>query len=51
MAEIDPKEPNVLTSKPILLTKPEYDWEKVVYRVNEGASVLETEDRVYKMSY
>ena len=47
MAEIDPKEPDVLTSKPILLTKPEYDWEKVVYRVNEGASVLKTEDRVY----
>lgn len=47
MAEINPDEPNILTSKPILLTKPEYDWEKVVFRVNEGASVLKTEERVY----
>lgn len=47
MAEIDPKEPNKLISKSILLTKPEYDWEKVVFRVNEGASVLKTEDKVY----
>lgn len=47
MAEIDPAEPWKLTSAPILLTKPEYDWEKVRFRVNEGASVLKTEDKVY----
>lgn len=47
MAEINPLEPNQLISKPILLTKPEYDWEKVNFRVNEGASVLKTDDRVY----
>lgn len=47
MAEINPEEPNQLTSMPILLTKPEFDWEKVNFRVNEGASVLKTEDRVY----
>lgn len=47
MAEINPTEPNKLISKSILLTKPEYDWEKVVFRVNEGASVLKTEDKVY----
>ncbi len=47
MAEINPKEPNKLISKPILLTKPEFDWEKVNFRVNEGASVLKTEDKVY----
>ena len=47
MAEINPDEPNVLTSKSILLTKPEYDWEKVVFRVNEGASVLKTGDKIY----
>ena len=29
MAEINPEEPNQLISSPILLTKPEYDWEKV----------------------
>ena len=47
MAEIDPREPNKLTSKPILLTKPEYDWEKVTFRVNEGASVLKHEDKIF----
>ena len=47
MAEINPAEPNRLISKSILLTKPEYDWEKVVYRVNEGASVLKTDNKVY----
>ncbi len=47
MAEINPAEPWKLTSRPILLTKPEYPWEKVVFRVNEGASVLKTEKTVY----
>ncbi len=47
MAEIDEKEPNKLISKPILLTKPEYEWEKVRHRVNEGASVLKTDDKIY----
>lgn len=47
MAEIDPSEPNKLISKPILLTKPEYDWEKVTFRVNEGASVLKHKDKVF----
>ncbi len=47
MAEIDPAEPNRLITKPILLTKPEYDWEKVRFRVNEGASVLKTKDKIY----
>lgn len=47
MAEINPAEPNKLISKPILLTKPEYDWEKVVYRVNEGASVLKHGDKIF----
>ncbi len=47
MAEINPCEPWKLISKPILLTKPEYDWEKVRFRVNEGPAVLKTEDKVY----
>ena len=29
MAEINPEEPNQLISSPILLTKPEYDWENI----------------------
>lgn len=47
MAEIDPSEPWKLTSKPILLTKPEYDWELVNHRVNEGPAVLKTDKKVY----
>ncbi len=47
MAEINPEKPWQLISKPILITKPEYDWEKVRFRVNEGASVLKTENKIY----
>ena len=47
MAEIDPREPWKLISKPILLTKPEYNWEKVNNRVNEGAAVLKTDKKIY----
>jgi len=47
MAEINPDEPWKLISKPILLTKPEYDWEKVRFAVNEGPAVLKTEDKIF----
>lgn len=47
MAETSEDEPWKLKTKPIFLSKPEYDWEKVVYRVNEGAAVLETENKIY----
>lgn len=47
MAEINPDQPNKLISTPILLTKPEFDWEKVRFRVNEGASVLKTDRKIY----
>jgi GH43 family beta-xylosidase len=47
MAEIDPSAPYRLISKPILLTKPEYNWEKVNNRVNEGPAVLQTNGKVY----
>lgn len=47
MAEINSREPWKLISKPILLTKPEYDWEIVRHRVNEGPSVLKTEDKIF----
>ncbi len=47
MAEINPNEPWKLTTTPILLTKPEYNWELVNNRVNEGAAVLQTDDKVY----
>ena len=47
MAEINPDCPWKLTSMPILLSKPEYDWEKIRFRVNEGASVLKGEDKIF----
>ncbi len=47
MAETTEDCPWRLISKPILLTKPEYAWEKVVYPVNEGASVLKTNEKIY----
>lgn len=47
MAEINPQEPWRLTSLPILLTKPEYDWEKVRFAVNEGPSVLKTDEKIF----
>ncbi|MBQ8122622.1 MAG: family 43 glycosylhydrolase [Ruminococcus sp.] len=47
MAEIDPAQPWKLTSKPILLTKPEYSWELVNNRVNEGPAVMKANGKVY----
>ena len=47
MAEIDPAAPNKLISQPILLTKPEYAWELVNNRVNEGPAVLKANGKVY----
>ncbi len=47
MATVDKKKPWVLTSKPIIITKPDYPWEKVRFKVNEGASVLKIKDRIY----
>lgn len=47
MATIDPEKPWQLTSKPILLTKPEFPWEIIRFRVNEGASVLKIENKIY----
>lgn len=47
MAEINPDKPYKLIRKPVLLTKPEYEWEKVKERVNEGPSVIKTADRIY----
>lgn len=46
MAKINPNEPNKLLCEPIMLTKPEYDWEIIRFKVNEGASVLKHNDKV-----
>ncbi len=47
MAETDPDCPWKLKSMPVLLSKPEYPWEKVRFPVNEGASVLKGEDKIF----
>lgn len=47
MAETTKEEPWKIITKPMLLSCPEYPWEKVVYRVNEGAAVLKTEEKIY----
>lgn len=47
MAETSEETPWILSSPPILLSKPEYEWEKVVHKVNEGASVLKTDNKIY----
>lgn len=46
LSEINPQEPWKLIRKPILLTKPEYDWEIIRHRVNEGPAVLKNEDKL-----
>ncbi len=47
LGEIDPKEPWKLISDSMLLTKPEYDWERVNIPVNEGPAVMIREGRIY----
>ena len=47
MAETTKEEPWKIITEPILLSRPEYEWEKVVYRVNEGAAVLKTDEKIY----
>lgn len=47
MAETTKEEPWKIITSPMLLSRPEYDWEKVVYRVNEGAFVLKTDEKIY----
>lgn len=47
MAETYEETPWKLKTEPVLLSKPEYDWEKVVHKVNEGASVLKANDKIY----
>lgn len=46
LSEIDPEKPQKLLRKPILLTKPEFEWEQVKHKVNEGPSVLINDDKI-----
>ena len=47
MATINPDEPWKLTSKPMLLTTPEYAWERIYENVNEGAAVIKRNGKVF----
>ena len=47
IATIDPSNPTQLTSKASVITVPEYFWENVRFRVNEGAAVIQRDDNVY----
>lgn len=47
IAQINPEEPWKLITKATLISKPEYDWEKVVHNVNEGPSILFGNDKIY----
>lgn len=46
MAQVNPEEPWKTTTKAMLLTKPEYYWEKVSIPVNEGPAVLIHDNKV-----
>lgn len=47
IGEVKKEKPWELISMPMLLSKPDYDWEKVRFPVNEGASVLKHNGMVY----
>ena len=46
LGEVNREEPWKLISLPMLLTEPEYDWEKVRYAVNEGPAVVKHDGRI-----
>lgn len=47
IATIDPANPTQLTSKSVVITTPEYSWEEVRFRVNEGSAVIKHQGKVY----
>lgn len=48
IATIDEKNPTILTSEPVLLTRPLYGWENIQGTINnEGPYALVTDDMVY----
>lgn len=36
-----------IRGKQVMMTRPEYDWEKIGYLVNEGAAVIKRNDRIF----
>ena len=47
LAQINPDEPWKTVTPAMLLTKPEFDWERVRIPVNEGPAVMIQGDRIY----
>lgn len=47
IAPVDMTSPWKLAGEPMILSVPEYDWERVVYNVNEGPSVLKKDGKIY----
>ncbi len=41
------KNPTTVEDPQVIITSPEYDWEKVGYEVNEGAAVLKRNGRIF----
>lgn len=47
LATVNPDEPWKITSMPMLLTKPEYDWERVNIPVNEGPATMIHDGKIF----
>ncbi|MCM1567891.1 MAG: family 43 glycosylhydrolase [Roseburia sp.] len=47
IGQVDAQKPYRLISKPMLLSSPEYDWERVRFPVNEGPAVIQHEGRIF----
>lgn len=41
------KTPWEISGKPVMLTKPEFDWETIIFWVNEGPSVLKRNGKIF----
>lgn len=47
IAEIDPDEPWKCISDSVIISVPQYSWERVAENVNEGASVLKKDGKIF----
>lgn len=47
IAQVDKEQPWVLTSEIVKLTTPEYGWEDVRHKVNEGPTVLQKNGKIF----
>lgn len=47
IATVDPEKPWKTTCEAVLLTKPEYDWERVRIPVNEGPAAMKHNGKIY----